>query len=170
MNATRLSARGMLLLAACLCMHAPARAADRAKSPMVATSAPPEVPPPITRKHAARVVVDLEMKEVEGRLADGVTYTFWTFGGTVPGTFIRVREGDEVEIHLHNHPGNKQPHNIDLHAVHGPGGGAPSTLTIPGHTSVFSFQALTPGLYVYHCATTPVPQHVANGMYGLILV
>jgi nitrite reductase (NO-forming) len=130
----------------------------------------PEVPPPITRKHATKVIVHLEVKEVEAKLADGVNYTFWTFGGKVPGKFIRIREGDLVEFHLDNHPSNKMPHNIDLHAVIGPGGGAASSLTAPGHSSVFSFKALNPGLYVYHCATAPVAMHVANGMYGLILV
>ena len=130
----------------------------------------PSVPPAITRTHATKVVVHIEVKEVEGRLADGVRYTFWTFGGKVPGKFIRVREGDLVELHLDNYPGNKMPHNIDLHAVNGPGGGAASTLTAPGHSSVFSFKALNPGLFVYHCATAPVAMHVANGMYGMILV
>jgi nitrite reductase (NO-forming) len=130
----------------------------------------PNVPPPISRDHATKVIVHLEVREVEGRLADGVKYTFWTFGGTVPGKFMRVREGDLVEFHLDNHPDNKMPHNIDLHAVIGPGGGAASSLTAPGHSSVFSFQALHPGLYVYHCGTAPVVMHVANGMYGLILV
>ena len=130
----------------------------------------PAVPPPITRKNATKVVVHLEVKEVEGRLADGVSYTFWTFGGKVPGKFIRVREGDLVEMHLDNHPDNKMPHNIDLHAVNGPGGGAAASLTAPGHSSVFSFKATNPGLFVYHCATAPVAMHVANGMYGLILV
>ena len=62
------------------------------------------------------------------------------------------------------------PHNIDLHAVTGPGGGAASSFTAPGHSSSFSFKALNPGLYVYHCATAPVGMHIANGMYGLILV
>lgn len=130
----------------------------------------PNVPPPITRKTPRKVIVNLETKEVEGRLSDGVTYTFWTFGGKVPGKFIRVREGDDVEFHLHNHPSSKMPHNIDLHAVTGPGGGAASSFTAPGHSSVFSFKAINPGLYVYHCATAPVPMHIANGMYGLILV
>jgi nitrite reductase (NO-forming) len=62
------------------------------------------------------------------------------------------------------------PHNIDLHGVTGPGGGAASSFTAPGHESVFTFKALNEGLYVYHCATAPVGMHVANGMYGLILV
>lgn len=135
----------------------------------VLTSAP-FVPPPITRTHNTKVKVQLEVKELTQRLADGVTYTFWTFGGEVPGKFIRIKEGDLVEFHLSNHPDNKMPHNIDLHAVTGQGGGAGASLTAPGHSSVFSFTAINPGLYVYHCATAPVGMHIANGMYGLILV
>ena len=133
-------------------------------------TAPPHVPPPISRKTAAHVVVNLEVREVVAKLADGVEYTFWTYGGTVPGSFIRIREGDVVEFHLNNHPSSKLPHNIDLHAVTGLGGGAASTFTAPGHSSQFTFQALNAGLYVYHCATAPVPMHIGNGMYGLILV
>jgi nitrite reductase (NO-forming) len=130
----------------------------------------PFVPPPITRRQPAKVVIKLEVREITRRLADGVDYTFWTFGGEVPGKFLRVREGDVVEFHLDNHPSSKLPHNIDLHAVTGPGGGAASTFTAPGHSSQFTFTALNAGLYVYHCATAPVPMHISNGMYGLILV
>ena len=133
-------------------------------------TSPPNVPPPITRDKPAKVIVKLEVQEKELPISDGVRYVFWTYGGTVPGSFIRVRQGDIVEFHLQNHPDNKMPHNIDLHAVTGPGGGAASSFTAPGHESQFSFRALNPGLYVYHCATAPVPMHVANGMYGLILV
>lgn len=130
----------------------------------------PFVPPPITRQHATKVIVNLEVRESVKRIADGVEYVFWTFGGDVPGSFIRVREGDLIEFHLANHPSSKMPHNIDLHAVTGPGGGAASSFTAPGHKSQFSFKAMNPGLFVYHCATAPVGLHVANGMYGLILV
>lgn len=130
----------------------------------------PNVPPPITRKHATKVIVELETIEKVMRLADGVDYTFWTFGGSVPGNFIRVREGDLVELRLKNDKHSTVPHNIDLHAVTGPGGGAAATLTIPGGESILSFRALNPGLYVYHCAVSPVPVHIGNGMYGLILV
>ena len=130
----------------------------------------PNVPLAISRKYPAKVVVNLEVKEVTQRLADGVDYTFWTFGGEVPGLFIRVREGDVVEFHLNNHPSSKMPHNIDLHAVTGAGGGAASSFTAPGHSSQFTFTALNAGLYVYHCATAPVPMHISNGMYGLIFV
>ena len=131
---------------------------------------PPEVPPATNRKVPAKVIVELEVKEIDMPIAEGVTYTFWTFGGTVPGSFIRVRQGDTVEFHLANHPSSKMPHNIDLHGVTGPGGGAASSFTAPGHQSQFTFKALNQGLYVYHCATAPVGMHVANGMYGLILV
>ncbi|MEO7358918.1 MAG: copper-containing nitrite reductase, partial [Gemmatimonadaceae bacterium] len=130
----------------------------------------PDVPKAITRKTSAKVIINIETREIRKRLADGVEYTFWTFGGSVPGPMLRVREGDEVEFHLHNHPDNKMPHNIDLHAVTGPGGGAASSFTAPGHSSQFTFAALNPGLYVYHCATAPVGMHIANGMYGMILV
>ena len=130
----------------------------------------PFVPPPIKRSHATKVIVNFEVREVVRKLSDGVEYLFWTFGGSVPGYFIRIREGDLVEFHLGNHPSSKMPHNIDLHAVTGPGGGAASSFTAPGHASQFSFRALNPGLYVYHCATAPVGMHVGNGMYGMILV
>jgi len=133
-------------------------------------TAAPFVPPPISRDEPRKLVVDLEVIEQVKPIADGVDYLFWTFGGDVPGSFIRVRQGDTVEFHLKNHPDNKMPHNIDLHAVTGPGGGAASSFTAPGHVSQFSFKALNAGLYVYHCATAPVGMHVANGMYGLILV
>ncbi len=133
-------------------------------------TSPPNVPPPTNRKVPAKVIVELEVVEKEMQISEGVSYTFWTFGGTVPGSFIRVRQGDTVEFHLKNHPGNKMPHNIDLHGVTGPGGGAASSFTAPGHESQFTFKALNEGIYVYHCATAPVGMHVANGMYGLILV
>ena len=132
--------------------------------------APPLVPPPITRKRPAKVIVNVTVKEYTAEMTDGVEYTYWSFGGTVPGPFIRIRQGDLVEFHLNNDPGNQLPHNIDLHAVTGPGGGAAASFTAPGHSSQFSFKALNQGLYVYHCATAPVGMHIANGMYGLILV
>ncbi|HEY3247092.1 MAG TPA: copper-containing nitrite reductase [bacterium] len=129
----------------------------------------PAVPPPV-RRGPANVLVRLETKEVRGVLADGVEYTFWTFNGTVPGPMIRVRVGDSVELRLKNNKDSKQIHSIDLHAVNGPGGGATLTQTAPGQETSFRFKALNPGLYVYHCASPHIPTHIANGMYGLILV
>jgi nitrite reductase (NO-forming) len=139
------------------------------KEPFVLVT-PPQAPPPIARKTPARVAIEVEVREVVKQLSDGVNYTFWTFGGTVPGPMFRIREGDYVDFTLANHPSNKLPHNIDLHAVTGQGGGAEGSFTAPGHKSTFSFRALNPGLFVYHCATAPVGMHVGNGMYGLILV
>ncbi len=133
-------------------------------------STAPMVPRPLTRTHATKVIVNLTVIERVMKLADSTDYMFWTFGGSVPGNFIRVREGDLVEINLTNAPQNKLAHSIDLHAVNGPGGGAEVSNVAPGQTSKFHFRALNPGLFVYHCATAPVPMHISNGMYGLILV
>lgn len=133
-------------------------------------TSPPNVPPATNRKEPAIVQVELETIEKTEKLADGVDYTFWTFGGTVPGPMIRVRAGDTVELKMKNAPNSTMPHSIDLHAVTGPGGGAVYTQTAPGFETGIRFKALNPGLYVYHCATPNIPQHIANGMYGLILV
>ncbi|HSJ54971.1 MAG TPA: copper-containing nitrite reductase [Anaerolineae bacterium] len=131
---------------------------------------PGDVPTPVGELPAQTVSVELETVELVGRLADGATYSFWTFDGTVPGPFLRVREGDTVELTLRNLDDSLMIHSIDLHAVTGPGGGAEVTQVPPGGEKVFTFKALNPGLYVYHCATPMVANHIANGMYGLILV
>ena len=168
-RSARYAALAALLLVPVLAWQASSREQLRGEEAAVLTNAP-DVPPPITRRYPTKVIVRLETQELKLRIADGVEYTFWTFGGGVPGKFIRVRQGDQVEFHLNNRPDSRMPHNIDLHAVTGPGGGAAASFTAPGHSSVFSFTALNPGLYVYHCATAPVGMHVGNGMYGLILV
>jgi nitrite reductase (NO-forming) len=131
---------------------------------------PPQVPPALPRSGPAKVLVELETTEQKGTLASGVEYTFWTFGGTVPGPFLRVREGDTVQIRLVNQTTAHNAHSIDLHAVTGPGGGAAVTQVMPGEAGVFEWKAINPGLYVYHCATPHVPVHIANGMYGMVLV
>jgi len=133
------------------------------------TSAP-NVPPPITRHHATKVLVDVEVKEHTETLADGVSYTYWTFGDDAPGKFIRVREGDLVQTRLSNHPDNTVAHNIDFHAATGPGGGGEASFVAPGHSATFSWRALRAGLYLYHCVAAPAGMHLASGMYGLILV
>ncbi len=130
----------------------------------------PEVAPPVTRTSPALVPVELETKEVTAVLADGVAYSFWTFGGTVPGPMIRVRQGDTVELTLKNSAGSQLTHSIDLHAVTGPGGGATVTQVPASGQATFRFKALHPGVYVYHCATPMVAHHIASGMYGLIVV
>ena len=132
----------------------------------------PHVPPSITRSTPARVVVHFEAREFVGHLTDEQSYKFWSFNGTVPGPMVRVRVGDTVEFHLKNHPDSQTLHNIDIHAVNGPGGGAAVNLVPPGQEAAFSFKTLNPGLYIYHCASPVpnIPAHIANGMYGLLLV
>ena len=132
------------------------------------TSAP-NVPPAVKRG-AETVVVHLQAKEYVGDLAEGVKYAFWSFGGTVPGPMARVRVGDSIEFHLSNAKGNTQPHNIDIHAVNGPGGGAAFTTVDPGKEKIFTFKAKAAGLFIYHCAAGAIVDHISNGMYGLVLV
>ncbi|RNJ83512.1 copper-containing nitrite reductase [Neisseria meningitidis] len=134
------------------------------------TTHAPEVPPAIDRDYPAKVRVKMETVEKTMTMEDGVEYRYWTFDGDVPGRMIRVREGDTVEVEFSNNPSSTVPHNVDFHAATGQGGGAAATFTAPGRTSTFSFKALQPGLYIYHCAVAPVGMHIANGMYGLILV
>ncbi len=145
----------------------PAAKAVTAKSITLPAS---QVAPPITRSAPATIKVDLETREVVAEIQKGETYAYWTFNGAIPGPMIRVRVGDTVELKLKNAANSILPHSIDLHAVNGPGGGATATQTNPGKETVVTFKALNPGVYVYHCATAPIPQHVANGMYGLIVV
>lgn len=148
--------------------HATGNAAASAISDVV--RAANDLPPPIARRNPETVRVNLDTTEVTGQLDDGTTYHYWTFNGKVPGPFVRVRVGDTVEVTLKNAADSAMMHNVDFHAVTGPGGGAVATMAAPGESKGFTFKALAPGLYVYHCATPMVAQHIANGMYGLILV
>ena len=131
---------------------------------------PTDLPPPVGKRAPRRVKVSFETTEVVGKLADGTTYRYWTFNNKVPGPFVRVRVGDTVEVRLKNDGDSTMMHNVDFHAVTGPGGGAKATDAGPGESRGFEFTALNPGLYVYHCAVPMAAQHIANGMYGLILV
>ncbi len=131
---------------------------------------PAIVPPPITRTEPTTVEINTTFKEVTAEIADGATYTFWTFDGTVPGPLYRVMEGDTVKLTVTNAASSKNPHNVDLHAVNGPGGGAAVTNVAPGESKTFTFKALNPGAYVYHCAFAPPYAHIAQGMYGGIVV
>jgi len=131
---------------------------------------PADVPPPITRSAPTTVQVTLTAQEVVAELADGTTYTFWTFDGTVPGPMVRVMEGDTVEFTLINDLSSVNGHNIDFHAVNGPGGGAEVTNVAPGETATFTWKALHAGAFIYHCAFPPPMHHIAQGMYGAIIV
>jgi nitrite reductase (NO-forming) len=137
---------------------------------IAAVTAAPNVPPPLTRRHATKVLLRIEVREHTKALADGVNYTYWTFGNDAPGNFIRIRVGDLVETTLSNHPDNSVAHNVDFHAATGPGGGGETSFVAPGHSVTFSWRAMRPGLFLYHCVAAPAGLHIANGMYGLILV
>ena len=133
---------------------------------------PADVPPTVGNRKPSVVQVNLTAEEVVGTLdpSAGTTYRYWTFNGKVPGPMIRVRQGDSVEVTLRNDASSHMAHSIDFHAALGPGGGAAFTQAIPGQSKTFTFQATTPGLFVYHCGTPMIAEHIANGMYGLILV
>src|SRR3990172_3073299 len=131
---------------------------------------PTDLPAPLETRDPETIRIDLEAIEVEGQLADGTTFTYWTFNGQVPGPFFRVKVGDTLEVHMKNSTSSTMTHSVDFHAVTGPGGGATMTQTPPGQETAFTAKAINPGLFVYHCATPMVADHIANGMYGLILV
>lgn len=131
---------------------------------------PTDIPAPIGNRAPKLVRVELEAVEVEAQLSPGVSYTYFTFGGAVPGPFLRVRVGDTVEVHLKNRAGNTMMHSVDFHAATGHSGGGAVSQAAPGEEKIFRFKATAPGLFVYHCATPLAAQHIANGQYGLILV
>jgi nitrite reductase (NO-forming) len=131
---------------------------------------PTDIPKTVTYGAGNIVETHTTTKEVIGEMADGVTFNYWTFDGTVPGPFLRVRVGDTVRLTIHNDPTSLHSHNIDLHAVTGPGGGGAATIVAPGESKTITFKALNPGLFVYHCAYPNAALHMAHGMYGLILV
>ncbi len=141
-----------------------------AEAPASIVRAPSDLPKAIGDRGPETVKVELETIERVGELGDGATYRYWTFNNQVPGPFVRVRVGDTVEVSMKNHEDSWMQHNVDFHAVTGPGGGGVATVADPGQTKGFTFKALNPGLYVYHCAVPMAAQHIANGMYGLILV
>ena len=130
----------------------------------------PSVPAPLNRNKEARVIVELEATEYSAELTKGVEYHYWGYNGHVPGPFIRVREGDTIEFHFKNSASSKNSHTADFHAMTGPCGAACLLMTEPGHESIVQAKAVNPGLYVYHCAAPPIPVHISNGLYGLILV
>lgn len=131
---------------------------------------PAQVGEPVGDRAPKHITYDLLTTEVEGKLSDGSTYRYWTFDNTVPGPLLRIRQGDTVTINLKNAEDSINIHSVDFHSVTGPGGGAAVTQVRPGETKSFTFKALHPGLFVYHCATPMIAHHISNGMYGMILV
>ena len=112
-------------------------------------------------------VVHLTLEDVVHEVAPGIKYSAWAFSGGAPGPVIHVRQGQTVKMTLTN--GGAIPHSIDFHAARI----APNLAfkdVAPGQVVQFSFKASDPGVYMYHCGTKPVLMHIANGMYGAIIV
>lgn len=131
---------------------------------------PNAVPKPIGKRSPQTVELNLSTKEVIGEVYPGIYNNYWTFNGTAPGPLLRVRVGDTIKTTLRNEATSLHHHNIDFHATTGPGGGAAVTNVAPGESRTFSWKAMAPGLYIYHCATSNVSVHNSHGQYGLILV
>src|SRR6266496_1826950 len=112
-------------------------------------------------------VVKLDISHSTVTIAPGISYQAWTFGGTVPGPIIHVRQGQLVRVTLHN--SSPMPHSIDFHAARIAPNIAFSDIA-PNATKTFSFRAGDPGVYMYHCGTAPAFMHIANGMFGAIVV
>ena len=123
-----------------------------------------------TRDGSLTIEAHLKIQEVVAEIARGTTLELWTFNGKIPGPMIRARVGDKLDIYLHNPETNAFLHNVDFHAVTGPGGGAAALNTVPGSTSHLQVKLIKPGIYLYHCAAPPVPHHIEHGLYGLIVV
>jgi len=119
---------------------------------------------------AKTVTVTMHAVETNVKIDNkGTEYPAWTFDGTIPGPLVRVTEGDTVEFTLINDKENKNSHAMDFHAA------VVDVLTEfapikPGETKKFSFVAKYPGVFMYHCGAMPMQQHIARGMYGMILV
>lgn len=132
---------------------------------------PTDIPPPINRRSAKTHEIKLVSKERIAEIEPGVRFKYMTFGGTVPGPMVRVRQGDKVKFTLENPAEhNTAIHNIDFHSVYGTGGGAKATMCPPGVSKSFEFKAMYPGSYIYHCAVPKLDQHISSGMFGMIVV
>ncbi len=131
---------------------------------------PARLPPPIHRQHSIHHEIELEAREVRAKLDDGTEFVFMTWNGQVPGPMLRVRQDDTVTLTVKSATTNKRPHNVDMHAILGTGGGAPAVMVYPGQTRREFFKCVYPGAYIYHCAVPNLDEHISRGMYGMILV
>ncbi|HYW03686.1 MAG TPA: copper-containing nitrite reductase [Gammaproteobacteria bacterium] len=128
------------------------------------------LPPPISRDHAIHHDIELVARQVVAKLDSGASFEFMTWDGQVPGPMIRVRQGDTVSLTVTNARGNTRPHNVDMHAVYGTGGGSAATMVGPGQSHTEKFKCLYPGAFIYHCAVGNMDEHISRGMFGMILV
>ncbi|HJT38570.1 MAG TPA: multicopper oxidase domain-containing protein [Actinomycetota bacterium] len=115
------------------------------------------------------VSITLDALETTQEIAPGVRYAVWTFGGTVPGPIIRVTQGDTVRFTLNNKGTHGLAHSIDFHAAQTPWN-VNYVPVSPGKSITFDWVARFPGVFMYHCGVPPMLQHIANGMYGAIIV
>lgn len=140
-----------------------AKAAD-AKYDMVAKRFDPVTRPVV----AGPKTFSLTMEEKNVKVGEKV-YPLWTFNGTAPGPVLRAVVGDQITIKLTNAATSKMAHSVDFHSsMMSMGGG--DVQVMPGKTGTFSFPANKPGVYMYHCATAPVLEHIGKGMYGMIII
>ncbi|RQG95876.1 copper-containing nitrite reductase [Natrarchaeobius chitinivorans] len=133
---------------------------------------PTAIPPPVDWDEPRTHEITLESIEVTAEVEPGVTLDFMTYEGQIPGPMIRVREGDTIDLTFEvpdDH--NRDAHNVDFHAVYGPGGGAEATTLAPGDEPArLRFKTTYPGIHIYHCAVPNMDQHISLGMFGAILV
>ncbi|MGC2462834.1 MAG: multicopper oxidase domain-containing protein [Steroidobacteraceae bacterium] len=119
---------------------------------------------------AKTVAVTMTAKEVDVAIDNkGTKMAAWTFDGAIPGKVVRVDQGDTVDFTLINPPENKNSHSIDFHAAQADVLGEFAQIK-PGETKHFKFEAKTPGVFMYHCGASPMVQHIARGMNGVIIV
>jgi len=131
---------------------------------------PRDIPAPIDRDTPETVSVELETEELVAEVEPGVTFTYMTFNGRVPGPMVRARVGDTIDLTIRNDESNSMTHNVDFHACRGPGGGAEATNVAPGEEKHLQFKVTYPGAFIYHCAVANVDYHISSGMFGIILV
>ncbi|WP_342551593.1 multicopper oxidase domain-containing protein [Paenibacillus sp. FSL R7-0652] len=134
------------------------------------SSSAPSQPPvdPIIRREGHTVYIEMTAQVTDIEISKGVIYNAWTFNGTSPGPVLRVKEGDTIVFTLKNKD-TRMNHSMDMHAVHA----SPSRKFIdvmPGEEGTFTYPATSPGVFMYHCGSKPTLAHIANGMYGMIIV
>jgi nitrite reductase (NO-forming) len=156
---------------------APAPAADDHGGPLhTAVEPDPNAPAPVRFDPAAPQLAAATVHEIElvteeklMTVAPGIQQKVWTFGGTVPGPVIRVRLGDTVRIHLKNPSDSEVPHSVDFHSSM-VAWNDEMTSILPGEEKVYEWKAEYAGVWMYHCGTAPALHHIANGMYGMVIV
>lgn len=126
------------------------------------------IPINVERTSEHEVEIDMTAQITDVEIDEGEMYKAWTFNGTVPGPVIRVKEGDSITFNLENMD-PKIPHSVDFHSVYA----SPEKDfgdVLPEQTGTFTYDVGSAGVFMYHCATEPVLDHIANGMYGTMIV